>query len=606
MSNETLAFAQSQMNQITTMENQAQSDTRALYGVASALFSVGGADMGAAYGRLDQAANLLADIHTPNYSYASTADLKKSVDRVNTLISQAETPTNVDASIASLALKIANYVPSSAVMPTSPTINLPNTPTLTVKTIDAGATPTPIAPTTITAPTIKGKSAPDLTPIVLPSTPALNVPTLAQIKPVEIPTTPALDVSWSEAPFTSAIADAVVLRLMDDLASGTYGTNDVAIQRVFAAANDKFAEQTRREVAEAERAFSSRGFPMPVGALNAAIEQSRLNGMRGVAAATADLYAKQAELVFEGRKFTIEQLNSFARMIAEFLGAQTQRLLEARRMALSALMEQFNGRVSALNIAAENNKTLMAEAEMRLKLAQQPLEMYKLQLEGAAQVAQLDKLRLEAFAEEAQYDKLTIDVYMAQLEAEKVKAEIYQSSVQAYRTVLEAKMAELQTDEMKLKLYSAQLDGEKTKEQIYSAQVSAFGEDARARATVLDSQIKALNGLIDEKRSRLDAKKIELEKVNLGVQANEALTRAWSDNARLYSDYSRQVTDVANIRAQGIAAVANSIAGAKKAEAEMYSNATRIAVSEIGNAVQLSTSALHAAASTINTVLTQT
>lgn len=194
---------------------------------------------------------------------------------------------------------------------------------------------------------------PDMTP---PSMQAL----FDQLNNLVLPTAPTLTFSYTDPGYASAMRDSMIAKLLADLLNGGYGidTNDEAA--IWNRERDREVAAAQANIAELMRQAASTSFPMPQGALYAAIQRARQDLLNKTSSVNRDIGLKRADLYVEQRRRVIEQVISVESQSIALYNAIQGRGLELAKtqvgMAISLFqsgIEFFKTKVDAIKSQVE-------------------------------------------------------------------------------------------------------------------------------------------------------------------------------------------------------------------------------------------------------------
>lgn len=365
-------------------------------------------------------------------------------------------------------------VPSTALpsVPASPTINEPDYPS---------------------APSIVFPTAPTLTNPDLPVAPVITIPTFDATAPADDLVVPTNTFEYAEVAYSSALLDAALAKLLDDIENGGYGIEPDDEQRLFERARAREFSVAQGQMDEIMQQASSRGFPLPPGDMLVSMDRARVELQRKMAGINSDIMSKKADLYVENRKFTLQQTQQYESMLITYHNSVMERALNVERARVELSIAVYNTLVARYNARLQAYQTQAQVFESRVRAEVAKIEIYKAQVEGARLQTDLQRLILQNY--EAQLGAIAslVGIYRTQLEAAQVKAniertriEVFQAEVQAYSTQVQAKVAQFN-------MYTSQVNAERAKIDAYQSQVNSYTsrvQAAQVKSTISLSRLK--------------------------------------------------------------------------------------------------------------------
>lgn len=432
---------------------------------------------------------------------------------------------DLEAKITALAALVAPSAPTLAVpvvsVPelnaTAPTITLPLPPSTDVGAAPGGA-PSIEDPVLPDAPVITLPNTPSFEDLQLPSPPLLAIPTWTEVAPVNLLTPPTTQFSYVDTGYVSTLHDPYVAKLLLDLNNGTYGIEPADEAGLWFRARDRAARTAAAGVDEAMRRASASSFPMPQGSAYELAMAAEREGQKIVSEAERDIRLRRSELYVAGRKFTMEQVQSYEKIRIDLYSDVQERALNYAKAVVETSIALYDASVKDYTTKLEGYKVAAQVFEARIRAELAKAEIFRTQVEA-------EKLRVD-------FNRAKIDQYLAQLKGIETIVELYKSRLTAANVFM-------------------QLQGQKL--DVFKTQVQAYAERVRAKEAefgMYTSQIKGQLAAVDVYKAQIDAYNATLigvdTKARITLQGNEALLQSYKASVQNYSSqlesFSKQLT----------------------------------------------------------------
>ena len=225
-----------------------------------------------------------------------------------------------------------------------------------------------------TAPSVSLPSPPTFDDIIMPASPITTVPEFNSPPPSMTINDPA-PFHWGEPVYTSDIWTDLLNRVLDGIRNGGTGLDANVEAEIYQRLLDRQLDENNRLYVEAEEYFSSRGFPLPHGALVGKLTEIQNQISRNNSAASREITINQAELAQKNTQFILELGSKLEGMIRDFFTQGTNRLFEANKVSAenaillhNALVEKHNAEVNKYEIEGRvyesRIKALLTEVEI--------------------------------------------------------------------------------------------------------------------------------------------------------------------------------------------------------------------------------------------------
>lgn len=438
-----------------------------------------------------------------------------------------------------------------------------------------------------------------------PDAPQVLLPVLDAVAPTDAPATPTdydqrfIDAHAGILPQTVAMLDGYVdamlakvnprfheqmARIETQLSTyldGGTGLAPAVESQIYERAKAKTDAEARRVIDASYAEAADRGFTIPAGAVQSAVQTARQNAANLRAAASREITVMQAEMEQKNLQFAVTTSAGLRTSLLNATLSYHQNLItingqaiEYAKSILSALVEVYNTAVKAFGLKLDAYRAEAAVYETRLKSAMAGIELYRIQIQALEALTNVDRAKVDVYR--ARIDALNSlsAVYRSQIEAvlgraslEKMKLELFQVKVQAYSAQVQGKNSEWQG-------YTASVNGQEARAKLFGAQVDAFTARVggwrasiegrakaveaaaltnKARAEQHGANIAAFSAIVNAKG---EVARVQLENQRQEIVAFQAQAQAEVARAQVANEYYRSVSQVAisnaeqNLRAQ--------------------------------------------------------
>ena len=441
----------------------------------------------------------------------------------------------------------------------SPTLSMPSVPTALSQSAPTDA-PNIVDFAMPDAPSINLPSVPSFDDLQLPTAPTYEIPEFTAVSPTNNLLAPTAEFSYVDAGYTSTLTDPLVAKLLDQLQNGGYGIETADETPLWNRVRDREVQLMQAELEEVRRASTTMSFPMPPGALFAAMEQARQNMIAKVSAANRDIGLKRADMYVENRKFTIQEVQKYEKIAIDSYHALQERQLNAAKSAVQMGIAVYEAAVKNYQAQLDGFRTEAQVFAERVRGQLAKAELYKSQVEAEALRGQFNESKTRVYLAQLEGIKTTVDIYkarmgavetMAQIQAQKLQA--FNLRVQAYSQVVQAKSAEYN-------MYGEAVRGQLAKLDVYKSEIAAFQARVSGLETKADIIVKSNRALVDQYNAELAAYEAQLKSGMAQIEGGLSI--------------GKTDVDLYNARVAGYRALADTI---------IESVRTRVSTAQINN-----------------------
>ena len=484
-----------------------------------------------------------------NYGYASYNDVETAEAKMTAL-----TPPRPTFPVVSATAPVAPTFSFSDLVPVSVSEFLKAAPTLDIPAVPSSALPLPPS-----APVINDVAVPDA-PVLsvpaeptlstygeLPAAPVIDMPYFDASLPIDDLTAPTSEFSFYEQAYSSALLDSVKAKLLSDMENGGYGIepgDELQIWERARARENILAQQT----ADAAVSFhSARGFRLPPGDLNVALQREQQALQDKLSTISRDIALKRADLYVQNRQFTITQVKELEGVLINYHNSVMERALNASKAVLEFAISIFNAQVAKYNaqMAAYQTQAQVFETRVRAALAQ--VEVYRAILEGRRTEVEIDKAKVDLYRTQIAAVDAVIGIYRTRMEAARIQSEVEASKLNVFRALTEAYAQQVQAKVAEFGMYRSQIEGETSKIEAFRAEVDAYTAQVGAARTRVDIQVAQTNMEAEQARAKLSAYQASIEAFKADLSSQVEVLRATTDVYR--ADLTAFATSVDALKA---------------------------------------------------------
>lgn len=190
----------------------------------------------------------------------------------------------------------------------------------------------------------------------------------ARLSALTPPDAPITEFTYTEPGYSSILRDPMMQKLLLDLVNGGYGIEASDEEPLWNRMRDREAQAFQSQIEEIKRQATTSSFPLPQGALQAAIAKATQEYTNKLSSANRDVALKRADLYVENRRFTIEKVLASEDQSIGLYNAIQNRLLQAAQVEVTMAVALFDAGV----------RVFAAQLDSLLKQIQAPLEANRL------------------------------------------------------------------------------------------------------------------------------------------------------------------------------------------------------------------------------------
>jgi len=432
---------------------------------------------------------------------------------------------------------------------TAPTITLPTAPDA-----DVGAAPTSAPsleePALPDSPSLMLPAVPSFEDLNLPQPPSFAAPSFDEEAPQFLISAPTNEFDYVDPGYASSLRDPLVAKLLEDLTVGTYGIEAHVEDALWGRARDRAAQQAREEVDGILRSAAGTSFPMPTGALQAALRRARHKYQAALSEANRAISEKRADLYVEGRRFTIQQVQEYERTAIALYNSVQERALNVAKATGDYALAYFQAAVAQFNARLEAYRTAAQVFETRIRAELSKAEVFKAQIEAERLRVNFNMAKVEQYRVQLQGIQTVVDLYKSQLQAATIRMQVQQQKLDVFRTELQIFSERVRAKESEFGMYRAQLAGSLAEVDLYKSQIDAH--NARLAGVRTRSQIQ------------LDSNQTLMQEYTAQQQIYEAQLRSFAAQLDALLGEARGKTDTYRGYVEAVRAFAASLENANQ------------------------------------------
>ena len=401
----------------------------------------------------------------------------------------------------------------------APVLSMPAAPSAALPT--APAAPAINDPVLPSAPIITLPTPVVVTGIALPEPPSVEIPAFTTTLPVDDLVVPTNSFTFFEELYSSALLDELKEKLLDNLQNGGYGIELSDEAGLWDRARSRELEAAMVEAEALITEAAGRGFPLPPGDLNVALQRANQNLQAKMSGINRDIALKRADMYVDNRKFTIEQTKQLEQILIGYHNSVMERALNAAKAVLDAAIKIYDAQVARFNARLEAYKSEAAVFEARVRAAMAQVEIYRAQMQGKQIEAEIQRIQVEVYNAQLNGLNTVVNLYKTQMEAAQVQAGIERLRIEAFKALIEAYTSQVQAKVAEFNMFESQIKGEVAKMNAYESEVKAYVatvDGAKAKADILIARLRGDIDLADQK-IKVYQTQAEVYKTDIGAQA---------------------------------------------------------------------------------------
>ncbi len=431
---------------------------------------------------------------------------------------------------------------------TKPTVALPDAPTFVTEVTAVK----PFIEDVINAET-PGDSVPDkLTGIgtySIPTPPSVVIADFGDPIPAYEITIPEISFNYIEAGYTSALKDALGVKLLSDVQNGGTGLDSDVEDAIWERTRERDDKDYVEAAAKIDSKWSGRGFRLPDGVLTELNQVLIVDDRNQRIERSRDILIKQAELAQANTHFTITSSLSLEQLEINHANEIANRALKAAVSTMELGIAFHKLKIDDYNIQLERVKLQAVQQGALLEAEKLKLEAYRTSMLELQAKSNLDKDLLVEYNTDIERYNSQLKLFTAEqgaaqvaLGIEGLKIDLYKENINDYKSRLDGQRNEALLYEArvngelgKVKIYVAELEGEKTRVATLKVQSDIETAKMEANFKLQDLELKAFIGNIERYKAEIGIANMELsqEGVMYGHDVNKFRAEIQKDVSQL-------------------------------------------------------------------------
>jgi hypothetical protein len=426
---------------------------------------------------------------------------------------------------------------------------------------------------TFTTPNIVFPTDPTFNPLVKPSpqtvtlpddipdVPSLTIPTTLVVGGITIPAVPSIsNPSWDitipsididlpettlayvEPVYTSALKTAITTSLLSGVENGGTGLGATIETNLWNRDIERLSQQRDDDLEEAINFWGARGFTLPHGMVQKAIEVVQDKFTQNRAESSRNISNEQAKIAKEMTQFFLSTGLNLEQIELNHANNVANRALEAEKAVVQFSIDLFNSKASKFNLELSRYQAQSAEIEARLKIQALILDQYRAELASVEIQDKIDRTAIDNYRAILSSHDASIKLYEAEVGAKIAEMNIEAKKIDIFRSEIDAYVAQISAQKSEYDLYLAKIEGQTAKVQLHKTEVEAYATRVDAVKTSNDTIIEKIKSDIAIEDMNLRA---HLANVDIYKTKSDLAIREMSTEADLYrTDGSIYATDL--------------------------------------------------------------
>lgn len=469
-------------------------------------------------------------VYNSNTTYTSPA--KPTLDDVTYV--PVDVPTDYQAIVMG-AVPDATVETVAYNAPTEPTYsdvvyNAPSVPTFITPQFTAPASPTLEAITFETQTPVSYENiaftAPDETPL-------LDIPTPTKYAAGAAPST---DIILDNSSFSNALLDNLTTKLTQDLATSSTGLGSAEaalFARAVARENDVLLESYDQIASN----FSSRGFDLPPGAIDALRAQESNKSTIRLTDINASIMAESAKLAQTWNQVTVDASARVTDILARIFDSKLMRQFEAAKVSVTLALEGFKASIQVLSSNAQlEGQYISSVASVNDSITRAYTAKINAEIARLNGVVELNKGRVAEFNSKVQG-------FIAEMSG---KSEFNKAKIAEFSSEIQGMLAKLSGESELNKAFASQYDA------LSKGELNRLSGVIESNKAMLQRFMGQVQGEIARMGAITDANKGRLANYSALVQAEVAkLSGIVETNKAITSRYTSEISGrVAEVNAK--------------------------------------------------------
>jgi len=409
--------------------------------------------------------------------------------------------------------------------------------------------------------------APQLNSITIPEPPDIQLPeppTVREIQPPDVPTIEYIDIgnvtppdinmqdiepniNYTEEEYKSKLKDVLTDKIVNTITKGGTALPKEIEQAIFEREKERSDYQLQEDIKKVIDVWTSRGFSLPIGMMQAEIEKILLDYQHSRLDISRDIAIKQAELEQQNIHSAISEGVKLEEANMQFANEVRNRAYKIAVSLAEFAVNIYNAKLSMLNTLLERYKAILQANELKLRSNLSKVEVYKSLIESKKLEGEIEQQKIQTYISLIEGVKAQISMYNSRVEALKSIAQINLSKTELFRTQVQAFTERLNAESKKIDLYNSEINAYRSKVEAYKSRVDAVAVKTQAEVSKVDAQLKLNENTIQNNRFELEQTRMQAE---LQLKQLEAKLERLKGKMQVYAYETQGYSSIVNAKSE--------------------------------------------------------
>ena len=368
---------------------------------------------------------------------------------------------------------------------------------------------------------------PKITDKVIPAPPEYTEYVFEGIRPTDNLKPPTSMFVYNEAEYNSEVANQLTEKILSELSAGSTGLTEDVENAIWDRARERQVQENEEAYQRELTFFSSRGFSLPPGQLNAKLRgiQARIDQKNQDL--NNDILVQSSELAQKNAQFIITSAIQLEKNLMDNSNQVANRAFEKAKATLQFIHDQFDLALKHLAMKWDGYKVLAQVYETKIRAEIAKAEWYEKLIAGIEAGTRAEALAIQAYESIVKGLETLVTMYATEMEAAKIQSEIdvnnlrgYQIKADVFTKKVDAVTAKYQARQTQIAGESEKINMYKTENEAYAIQTEAVKNIADIALSKAEIKLKGHQGYLEHLRTMLEKYKIESD-VNMAKAETE-------------------------------------------------------------------------------------
>ncbi len=396
-------------------------------------------------------------------------------------------------------------------------------------------------------PLVKPSALPITLPDDIPDVPILTIPTTLVVGGMTIPavpsisspnwdiTIPSIDIdlpdttfAYVEPVYTSTLKTAIALSLLDGVENGGTGLGATIETNLWNRDIERLSQQKDDDVEETLNFWSARGFTMPYGMIQKAVEVVQDKFTQNRSESSRNIANEQAKIAKEMTQFFLTTGLSLEQLELNHANNVANRALEAEKAVVQFSIDLFNSKASKFNLELARYQAQSTEIEGRIKIQALILDQYRAELSSVEIQDKIDRTAIDNYRAILSSHDASVRLYEAEVGAKIAEMTIEAKKIDIFKSEIDAYIAEISAQKSEYDLYLAKIEGQSAKIDLHKTEVDAYASRVNAVKVSNDTIIAKIQSdiAVEDMNLRAHLANVDIYKTKSDLAVSEIGTEA--------------------------------------------------------------------------------